>query len=926
MLYLVGNMRGPRSGPAFLPGRDEELNALRKALREARSGRAQLVVIDGPSGIGKSALLAAFLDNEAQGGQVIWLRCDQLEQDISFSAAELLLGEAVDASCSELEVGRRLLARLGDARLGDARLGDTRHADDITVVAVDDAHWMDGPSARAFRFALGRLRVEPVLAVVARRPGSSDVDLLATEDPGATTVLRPEPLDRAAVHHLANRIRGWILTDTTADHVLEQTGGSPLLISSVMRHATDLGQLESWTGVPATATTAAARMLGSLHVDSRALVEAAAVLAEPADLVTLGGIAEVSAPAPRIGAASAAGLLTVDGSGAVSSTHALLREAVYDSLPLGRRQALHARAAEWTSGDRRLVHRAAAASRPDPVLVTELIAAADLARSSRRYDLAATHRLRARSISADPAERDTLLYAALIDRVSAQDLDGADELAEQAAALTPTPLRSLALGLLARERGRVGEARSYLHEARAESSGVPDPRIRQQAAVAAAGLHVRMNEGALALAALEDLGEIDDPDLAGDARINRGLGLWQAGDIKSALAQLAADPISAEGSAWEAELLGARGVFHLYAGALSEALTDLDQAIGMSHLWRPSTNQPRIYVMRCLVRYYRGDWDGALGDAAAARALAAQAEVWSVAWARGVSIDVPANRGQWDIATDHLAEARAAMARLPNIQVVDLIARHESLIYAARGEHDAVLAVLEPLLSENFLLQLAAFRSYRFTLPAWIISCIEVGRLADAERELDRYAAMLHRWPGGVGPERLGWLRGLLAQARGEPDAARAHFGADLSDPELTAMPFLHAQLRQAAGRLEQAAGRRREAIRHLTIAHGLFSQLRARPFVDRCRVDLAASGLRSASTDPQALTEREEDVAALVSRGYTNKEVARELFVSPKAVEYHLRGIYSKLGISTRGELRRLRTAVSPWPQSAGSPTRSDG
>ena len=68
-----------------------------------------------------------------------------------------------------------------------------------------------------------------------------------------------------------------------------------------------------------------------------------------------------------------------------------------------------------------------------------------------------------------------------------------------------------------------------------------------------------------------------------------------------------------------------------------------------------------------------------------------------------------------------------------------------------------------------------------------------------------------------------------------------------------------------------------------------------------------------STSTDPCTLTEREEDVAALVSRGLTNKEVARDLFVSAKTVEYHLRGIYSKLGIASRIELRRLRCARQP-------------
>ncbi len=716
------------------------------------------------------------------------------------------------------------------------------------------------------------------------------------------------PLDSASVRDLAGSIRGWTLTATTADRVLEQTGGSPLLISSVLHNALDQGQLETWTDVPASVATAAARMLGSLDDESRRLVEAAAVLAEPADLVTLGGIAEVADVASRAGAAAGAGLLTVDNHGAISSAHALLRDAVYDSIPPGQRQALHARAADWTSGDRRLGHRAAAVNRSDPALVAELIAAADGARSSRRYDLAATHRLRARSISADPAERDALLVEALIDRVSAQDLDGADELAEQAEPLTPSPVRSLALGLLARERGRIGEAKTYLREALTRAPESPDASIGQRAALGAAVLHTRLTEGALAIAALDAVDDFDDAELAGDATVLRGMGLWQTGDARGALAHLEAVPLSPEGSAWEAEVLSLRGMIHLHMGELSEALTELDRSIGMSHLWRPSTNQSRIYVMRCAARYHRGDWDGALADAAAARAVATQAEVWSVVWARAASIDVPANRGQWDIAADHLAQARAALSKLPYARVVDVLAQHESAIHIARADHRALLELLEPLRSESHLQQLAPFRSYRWILPAWISSCIEVGRLADAERELDRYTGMLRRWPGGTDADRLGWLQGLLAQARGESDAARDHFYANLADPNTTMDPFVHGQLQQALGRLEQATGRRREAIRHLTIAHDVFAQLRATPFVERCRLDLAASGLRATSTDLRALTEREEEVAALVSQDYTNREVARELFVSPKAVEYHLRGIYSKLGITSRRELRRLR------------------
>ena len=167
------------------------------------------------------------------------------------------------------------------------------------MLVVDDAHWMDGPSARALRFALRRLRVEPVLAVVVSASGDWPLICSPPRIRRATTMLRPAPLERAAVHDLARRIRGWTLTLPTADRVVEQTGGSPLLISSVLHNAADQHQLETWTDVPATAAGAALRMLGSLDDESRRLVEAAAVLAEPADLVTLSGVAEVTAAAPR---------------------------------------------------------------------------------------------------------------------------------------------------------------------------------------------------------------------------------------------------------------------------------------------------------------------------------------------------------------------------------------------------------------------------------------------------------------------------------------------------------------------------------------------------------------------------------------------------------------------------------------------------
>ena len=874
---------------------------LRAALERARAGLAQVVLIEGEPGTGKSVLLETFL-SELDAGEVLRLRCVEFEADLAFGAVGVLLDQPTPA-CSEVEAGRRLLSFLGDAQ-GSGAGG-------VTVLAIDDAQWLDRPSAQALRFALRRLREDRVLTVIARRPVPSQGGAII-DDEAATAVLRPGPLDAESVRELAWQLRSWDVAWPVAEQLAQRTGGIPLLLVAVLRGADGPSQLDSRADIPATAAAAAAHLLKSVPRPAQLLAEASAVLAEPSDLVMLGRLARVEDPYAAVDAAVAAGLLGRGPGEIAECAHDLLREAVYLAIPVGQRRELHARAADWTTGDRRLAHRAAAADRPDPDLTSELVHAADAARTGLQYDLAASQRLRARSVSGDPEQRDGLLLEALVDRVSSEDLSGAAQLAEEAVRLPPSALRSLALGLLARESGRVGEARTLLDDAVTRARASANRAMGERAGIAAGLLYVRITENQAAIEAIGDADRSADPEMAGDARTIKGIGLWQAGDPSGALAYLDRTQLSRNGTPWEADLLAVRAAVRMYAGQLPQALTDLDRTVGLVHLWRPTPNQSRIYAMRSATRFWLGDWDGAAVDAAAARAVAeGGAEAWTLPLAQAASVDVPAGRGQWSVADEHLRVAKVAAAKMPWNQSADGVAAREAGLLLARQNYAGVLSLLRPLRGEEHLGPLAPFRPYRWVLPTWILACLGLGRHADAERSITEYEAMLERWPGGLTASRLGWLRGLLAEGRGEPRTARVHYAEDLQDPEVSQAPFVHAEVLYAAGRLERALGNRRGAIEHLGQAQTIFAGLRAQPSLERCVAELNACGLRSKITSPLGLSGREEDVAALVARGYTNKEVGAELFLTAKAVEYHLSNIFAKLGVTSRHELRRLR-AVS--------------
>src|SRR5262249_1935107 len=148
---------------------------------------------------------------------------------------------------------------------------------------------------------------------------------------------------------------------------------------------------------------------------------------------------------------------------------------------------------------------------------------------------------------------------------------------------------------------------------------------------------------------------------------------------------------------------------------------------------------------------------------------------------------------------------------------------------------------------------------------------------------------------------------GALEHARGHSAKARAAFLEGQAAARTAGSPFAQAVLELAHGHFLHKNGNRRAAIAALRAARDHFARLGARPFLERCDAELAACGIR-ASTDgggeDYGLTAREQVVATLVASGKSNREVATELYLSTKAIEYHLGNIYTKVGIRSRHQL----------------------
>jgi len=899
-------------------GREAELAQVAEVVARVETGQPWLVAIEGDPGVGKTSLARRCL-TQAPGLKMLAARADQAETDLDFGLIDQLLraatgvsrtfppADGTDSRASSFAVGARLLEVVGEQQARGA-----------VAIVVDDLQWADRRSVEAMTFMLRRLSVDPVVAVVIYRgPGDRLADaaqrLLGSIENRLRIRLGGLGPDEIAA--LAAALTAGSLDDEAVQRLYRRTGGHALYLRTLLSEGFDLdSRAPGRRALPRSLAAAVGDQLRVLPPETRVILEMLSVLNLRMPLAQLGFAAEVESPGAAVEPAVASGLADWwpdEPTCPVEIRHLLVRDAIYAGITAARRRPLHARAAATVSESASWAHRVAALDRPDEGLAAELehLAGDEVARG--RLVLASTHLQWASDISPARAERERRLLTAALHLPLADEARGV-ALRPAVEAAGPSLLRSCVLGTMAFSSGHLAEAEQRFSEALAQAR--TDPGSRPLAALIAdrlAGTYIILGQGEKAVT----LGRWAlgtgclDAAAASQTRALVAIGVSQRAGPRQALAELAhldADP--ARVGPADVDGLTYRGVFRLLTGDLGRAVSDMTASFRLVRRGAILNMGLRTYCYLALAQYLAGEWDDVLLTAEQwLSAAAIHTRRYELPMLHLAATCVPAGRGAAEEAERHARLAEEAAAGLDYGQERMYAAMARALVGQAAGDYLGMADALGPWREDAAL----DGRSRMYAVlwrPLLAEGLLGSGQTEQAAAIVDRLRAdgaqVSYLRPA------LAWLEGWLAEQRGAPEEAREIYQRG-EDTASTPSPVHMARLLLAHGRLLRRTGSRKDAIARLRRASDLYQMLRAAPFIARTEEELAKCDLPGDPARKQqpvlALTSRETEVAHLVGKGLSNPEIAAELFISRKAVEYHLGNIYAKCGLRGRQELRRF-------------------
>ncbi|WP_187414295.1 AAA family ATPase [Nonomuraea sp. PA05] len=886
-----------RAGSPMLVGRERQLEALTAVLDDAVRHRGGALVVRGEAGIGKSALWGeACAMARERGMRVLTTTGVQAEVELPYAGIGHLLRRLPEPGSrfggeSPFLVGVEVLALLGG-------LGEP------VLLAVEDAHWLDRASWEVLTFVARRLESDPVALVLTARDGD-DVDRLLAA--AALPELPLEPLAPEPAGALLDQVAPG-LSPALRERVLTVSAGNPLGLVELGGLAARSGGaalLPSRLPLSARVERTFAGLVGELPPATRALLLVAAL--DDGDdldevLAAASRLEDRPVTADDLEPAVVSRLVAVDEQYRLRFRHPLLRSALRQSAGAARRRRAHACLAAVVSGDdRRVWHRAAAASGPDEALADDLAAMATRNRHLRAASTGPAAMERAAQLSEDPQKRGSrLLWAAAM----------ADEQGDVEA------IRRL-LGLVDESRLRPAErARlAWFREVYLGTGWSGNSRLRVYNelidTMRAAG-DVELTLESLTNISLRFYWSNPDDDIRMEFVRVAELIDAPPGDVRvmCALAQVA--PVE-RGAACLERLAALRHDVGVSPGERYE-LGLAASALGAYELSNaflaPSAAEARAHgrigtLTQALVSLAynaaaAGDTRATVSTASEAIALAT--ETRHATWELQARLQLGAAealRGNGETA-DELADAAEKIIFSAGMHpMLALTQRVRGLNALAAGRFEEAFRHLQRAFDPSDV----AYHPYvRLTLAGHLAEaaahCGELDELAAVVAELTPIAARGHSPVLLTG---LRYARAVLADDAAAYDDALA---ADLRD-----WPFERARLQLTYGgwlRRQRQAAESRPLLRAAAAA---FDALGATPWAERARTELRATGesRRKPIDAIDALTPQEQQIARLAADGLSNREIAERLFLSPRTVTTHLYRIYPKVGVKSRGELAAM-------------------
>jgi DNA-binding CsgD family transcriptional regulator len=921
-----------------------ELEELDAQIERAGAGHGSLVLVEGPAGIGKSRLLAEARHRADGSMLVLSARGSELEREFAFGVVRqlfeaelaaperrraLLSGATAPAAAvfAELDAGAEGGGGASFASLHGLYWLVLGLAEQTPLLlAVDDLHWCDRPSLLFLAYLARRLESQPVLLLTGLRdaePGT-DSTLLGeiVHDPAATSV-RLGPLGEAAVAAFVEEGLGAAPDEAFAAACRDSTGGNPLLLSQLVTalrgegvrpdaaqvaHVTDIG--------PRAVSRTVLLRLSRLSDDARSVARAVAVLGDGAALPAVARVAGVDDEGVAEATRRLANAEILRTELPLAFVHPLVRDAVYHELSPGERELEHARAAALLRDDGAPIEHVAAqllhtSPRREPWTADLLWKAGRAAMQAGAADSAVAYLRRA--LEEYPADREP--GPLLLELGAAEALTSGPAAAKHLALAyeeLPEPeARAAAAGLLGRALIFMGSPEEAASIARRAAKELPD-ELRDLRMGLEAFEFMTVFFGAPGPERLSRLREYRRPPEGGPgAGMLAAMAAWEAVGTDGTAAEAAGLALAA---LEDGQLLAADPALISFAAIVTLVVTDRPEVVDVWKQTLADAHSRGSLLSASSTHLWHGFSHLRRGDLTAAEeSLRAADEEFTV----------------WGHASYAISHSRCHLA---------------SVLYE-RGRLDEAFRLLEEVGTVD-----PASNATGWWLGTRAQLLTAMGGAEEAAAIADQLAQYCERMPD---PARL-WWRSIKAQALDRLDRREEAIALAREELEVTRVfgaPWSLGRTLRVLGTLERDEGldRLREAVdvlegstarlEHAKALAALGSGIRlarkpteareplrralelasscgAEGLAEHVRSELYAAGSRprrDALSGVESLTPSERRVADLAAVGRTNRDIAQELYVTPKTVEVHLSNAYRKLGIRSRRELERALAATVP-------------